>query len=377
MKRRQVKEARENWGRNNWAPGSWDEEGNVFDEDGGWRDLTWQEAYEWVAAHNLYNGDVHNFQNMQEGDTILPSNAWPGLYQIVYYDSQGEIMHPDTANEELFNADAERRPVYADGYPEGPTIQDFEGREIESDYGDPDEEQQERTMKRRQIREQRSDFEVEYYLRVGQHGGFAVGSYEEGVERAMEMAEEMRQDPEEEWYVGVSPFGDENRFAIAFITQDYLDYVQSLGDKAFNTDTNSQLWLDAAEESLRTGELVEGEYQDDSQQENTMKRRTRIQEQAVTADALYKWMVKNAGTPPELANQFRIPLDLARALHRLGMTLLPADPARFRSEATATIGNYKRIGSQQYKESRSMADKLIQRVVRGERVEKVVEAVRK
>jgi len=108
--------------------------------------------------------------------------------------------------------------------------------------------------------------------------------------------------------------------------------------------------------------------------ESTMKRRTPIHEQAVTADALYKWFVNNAGAPAELANQFKIPFDLARALHRIGHSTLPDDPAKFRSQATDAINNYKRIGSSQQE---STADQMIQQVLKGAKVERVVEAARK
>jgi hypothetical protein len=72
-----------------------------------------------------------------EPTDTLPSFAWPGGYQLIYFDVHMEVICPDCANsyDERPNVDS------VSLYQEGPAIQcDVCGKMIESDYGDPNEE---------------------------------------------------------------------------------------------------------------------------------------------------------------------------------------------------------------------------------------------
>lgn len=82
----------------------------------------------------------------RDRDGTLPAYAWPGGYQIVYYTADGGTLCPACANgqngseaSEAKDADPQWRLIACDLYQEGPTIQcDHCQADIESDYGDPD-----------------------------------------------------------------------------------------------------------------------------------------------------------------------------------------------------------------------------------------------
>lgn len=86
----------------------------------------------------------------RDPDGTLPAYAWPGGYQIVYFTQDGGTLCPNCANgkngSEASEAsdDPQWRLIACDLYQEGPTIQcDHCNADIESDYGDPDDDDDE------------------------------------------------------------------------------------------------------------------------------------------------------------------------------------------------------------------------------------------
>lgn len=71
----------------------------------------------------------------------LDAYAWPGGYPILYLDRDNAILCPKCATESMGLDDDDRMKAWAgDIYYEGPTIYCDEcNAEIESAYGDPDE----------------------------------------------------------------------------------------------------------------------------------------------------------------------------------------------------------------------------------------------
>lgn len=72
----------------------------------------------------------------------LPNYAWPGGYPLFYWDVYGDVMCPDCANEHAPEGEQPDMdwPVGHDVHWEGPSMWcDYCGAEIESAYGDPDE----------------------------------------------------------------------------------------------------------------------------------------------------------------------------------------------------------------------------------------------
>ena len=83
----------------------------------------------------------NKFQVLRDSnDGKLPAYAWPGGYQIIYIDEENNVLCSDCADKND-NLPYNPRLVTYDIYYEGPTIQ-CEGCncDIESTYGDPDEE---------------------------------------------------------------------------------------------------------------------------------------------------------------------------------------------------------------------------------------------
>jgi len=71
-------------------------------------------------------------------DGKLPAYAWPGGYDIVYFSDEGYVYCPNCANQD----DAEPKITTYDIYWEGPPMYcDGCNAEIESAYGDPEEEE--------------------------------------------------------------------------------------------------------------------------------------------------------------------------------------------------------------------------------------------
>jgi hypothetical protein len=73
----------------------------------------------------------------------LPAYAWPGGYNIVYFDSNEDLLCADCANKSWKDPDElpDFKPVSGSIYWEGPQLFcDQCGIEIESEYGDPEEE---------------------------------------------------------------------------------------------------------------------------------------------------------------------------------------------------------------------------------------------
>lgn len=75
----------------------------------------------------------------RESDGTYPSYAFPGGYPLVYYTRDGMTICADCASKEV---DYSQEAIAYDVYWEGPAIVcDDCGVEIESAYGDPDEEE--------------------------------------------------------------------------------------------------------------------------------------------------------------------------------------------------------------------------------------------
>lgn len=71
----------------------------------------------------------------KELEERYPKYAWPGGYTVVYYDDEGEVYCADCARQT--NANTKVTPVV---YDEGPSMFCTEcNAELESSYGDPDE----------------------------------------------------------------------------------------------------------------------------------------------------------------------------------------------------------------------------------------------
>lgn len=90
---------------------------------------------EFDTACMLYHDHV-----IEEG--ILPAYAWPGGGNIVYYDKDGNALCADCGHSELSDP-SELYPLIegSEIYEEGPTIQcERCNKDIESAYGDPEEE---------------------------------------------------------------------------------------------------------------------------------------------------------------------------------------------------------------------------------------------
>lgn len=82
---------------------------------------------------------------MRDEDGKLPAFAWPGGYPIIYFASDMGTLCPKCANAFVTGRDTEEqlKPVACDIYWEGPTIQcEHCNADIESAYGDPEEEVQ-------------------------------------------------------------------------------------------------------------------------------------------------------------------------------------------------------------------------------------------
>lgn len=80
----------------------------------------------------------------------LPAVAWPGGYSVVYLCADGAFLCPACANGENgseaseFSEEKQWKLIKADVYWEGPTEQCAHcGRDLESEYGDPDAETKE------------------------------------------------------------------------------------------------------------------------------------------------------------------------------------------------------------------------------------------
>ena len=77
----------------------------------------------------------------------VPAYAWPGGYGILYYTDDGGTLCPDCVNANLDlckDKDDPQWHVFAwDIYYEGPSLYcDNCGKELESEYGDPEEEKE-------------------------------------------------------------------------------------------------------------------------------------------------------------------------------------------------------------------------------------------
>ena len=93
-----------------------------------------------------------NLEEIRDANGKLPAYAWPGGYQMIYITSDGAVLCPDCANGENGSRartkdgtdDAPHDGWRIDGYAEfleGPNEPCAHcGKEIESAYGDPDEE---------------------------------------------------------------------------------------------------------------------------------------------------------------------------------------------------------------------------------------------
>lgn len=95
-------------------------------------------------------------------------------------------------------------------------------------------------------------YSAEYYIQVGEHGG--VGNFS-SFEQALKKAREIEID-KETWYTGVS--GDGPKFAIVYVTQEYLDLMSKRD--AFADEETKEIWMTAAKKSLQTGEEVIGRW---------------------------------------------------------------------------------------------------------------------
>lgn len=76
-------------------------------------------------------------------DGSLPAFAWPGGYPIYYLDSDNSVLCAKCATECLKpDTNDNMKPIACDVYYEGPTMQCDEcNADIESAYGDPEEEE--------------------------------------------------------------------------------------------------------------------------------------------------------------------------------------------------------------------------------------------
>jgi len=96
------------------------------------------------------------------------------------------------------------------------------------------------------------EIELEYYDRVGQHGGQKVASMEEGIRKA----KEFMNNPELQdgsLYYGVYDYTTEDG-AIVFATQEYYDYLKDLD---FTKDPNDKVtFMNALQKCIDTGEIV-------------------------------------------------------------------------------------------------------------------------
>lgn len=82
---------------------------------------------------------------LSEGEP-LPSYAWPGGYPIIYGDRDNNTLCPACANK-LRHDEYGGRPLWYDVHWEGPALHCDEcNAVIESAYGDPDEEENEREI---------------------------------------------------------------------------------------------------------------------------------------------------------------------------------------------------------------------------------------
>ena len=81
-----------------------------------------------------------------DGTNHLPAYTWPGGYPILYYDRDGFFLCALCAEKLWKDEDAtsDDKPTGADVYYEGPTWFCTQcNKEIESAYGDPDEQEEE------------------------------------------------------------------------------------------------------------------------------------------------------------------------------------------------------------------------------------------
>jgi hypothetical protein len=76
-----------------------------------------------------------------------PSHAWPGGYPIYYLDSGANDLCPSCANKFMTHSYAPNRPIAFDIHYEGSPIQCDEcNAQIESAYGDPDQDAEDRAL---------------------------------------------------------------------------------------------------------------------------------------------------------------------------------------------------------------------------------------
>lgn len=83
-----------------------------------------------------------NINAMKDENGKLISYAWPGGYPVYYIDKDGSVLCPDCAQKSLDDPDElpNFKPIAGDVYYEGPVIYCEQcNAEIESAYGDPDE----------------------------------------------------------------------------------------------------------------------------------------------------------------------------------------------------------------------------------------------
>lgn len=77
-------------------------------------------------------------QLKENNDGKLPTYAWPGGYQIIYYSKDGTVFCPDCANQEDVEPEITEWDIFYEGPPE---VCEGCGFSIFSAYGDPDEDQ--------------------------------------------------------------------------------------------------------------------------------------------------------------------------------------------------------------------------------------------
>ena len=88
---------------------------------------------------------MNNLDTIRNDKGELPAFAWPGGYPMFYVDGDGQCLCATCATKSLNDPDEipSFKPIAYDVYYEGPTMQcDNCNADIESAYGDPDEEVQ-------------------------------------------------------------------------------------------------------------------------------------------------------------------------------------------------------------------------------------------
>lgn len=97
-----------------------------------------------MSAQDILNRAVLDSHGYPKPVIELPAYSWPGAYTIVYLTFGGSWLCADCATKEIrawLYGESDDPPVSYGAYDEGPTMQcDDCNRDIESSYGDPDEE---------------------------------------------------------------------------------------------------------------------------------------------------------------------------------------------------------------------------------------------